>query len=427
MAIIQNNALAAPLSTSIRGGENDYFLRLLMLYYGLLPLSDVVSGALTHFYEITWFAIAYKGGAIFVMVVFFIAGRISKGYAAFAISIIVLLVLGAGIRQSSGLGSATEDFLYIARGPILLNSILIVLLSLDLNGVDRIARTYSISTWLATSLSVIISDRLGVSLTSYGAAGYGSKGFYQAANEVTLTFILSWWYIQVRFANTWWKSGLLFVASVYLIYTLGTKSGLVAMPILAMWYVGRRLGFNWIVNLGMFLAVAIVAMAYADVIFLAVLPYLKAADASAFFINTYGVNSTLTGGRFADLDFIISTIQSFSFFEVIFGIGFSTFWFEIAGKSVESDLIDTLGGGGIIFAGWFYGILIWGYVCSKTPRPLRFAVDTPWAFVFIAVILYSIFVGHVAFAASPLISVGILFALAYKEHARENRGRSVLV
>lgn len=427
MAVIQNSPVEFRRAPAGKVREADDFLLLLLLYYGLLPLADIVSGALTTFTEITWFAIAYKAGAIFLMLVFFIAGRVNKGYAAVAAGVTALLIAGAGVRQSLGLGGGSEDMLYIARGPILLNSVLIVLLSLNTAAMGRLALVYFLSTWFTMFLSVCVSDALGISLTSYGAAGYGSKGFYQAANEVTFTFILSWWYIQARLANSWWKSALLLLATIYLIYTLGTKSGFVIIPILSLWYLGRWMGFSRFVNFFLFLAIAAIVVTFADSIFLVVLPYLKAADASAFFINTYGVNSTLTGGRFADLHTIVELLQSFSLVELIFGVGFSNFWFSIAGKSVESDLIDTLGGGGIIFASWFYGLLMWGYICSKVKSKRGAMVDTAWAFVFIAIALYSVFVGHVAFAATPLITVGMFLALTYKEQSREGRDRSLVV
>lgn len=427
MAVTQTHPIALRPDLIGRTHERNGFLSLLLLYYGLLPVSDIVSGALTTFTNIIWFAIAYKAGAVFLMIVFLVSGRLSTAYAAFGVSITALLILGAGVRQSLGLGGGSEDMLYIARGPILLNSTLIILLSLQKKSAERLARVYFTSTWLSTFLSVIISDRLGISLTSYGAADYGSKGFYQAANEVTLTFVLSWWYLQIRWANSLLKSLVLFLGTLYLIYTLGTKSGFVAIPILGLWYVARFMGVNRFISLALFLVVALTVVQFADVIYLAILPYLKAADASAFFINTYGVNSTLTGGRFAELDSIIDLLKTFSLTELMFGIGFSNFWFEIAGKSVESDLIDTLGGGGIIFAGWFYGLLLWGYKSSKARLWNGVTIDSPWAFVFIAIILYSIFVGHVAFAATPLVTVGMFLMLTYKEQAHESRHRSLMV
>lgn len=426
MAVAQNSALTQRFGTVRKGEDASGLLPLLLLYYGFLPWADVLSGALATYYEVAWFAVAYKAGTLFLLMLFVIMGRIRTPYAGVAIVVITLLVLGAGVRQSFGLGGMRDDLLFIARGPILLSGILIVLTSLAPGEVERLARVYFLSTWLATAVSILATNWLGISLTTYDA-GYGARGFYQAANEVTLGFVLSWWYIQVRMIKVPWKAAVLFLATCYVIYTLGTKSGFVVIPILGLWYLGRMMGLSRTANLLIFLMVSVIVSLTAGSIFLAVLPYLPAADASAFFINAYGVDTTLTGGRFVDLDEIISSIKSFSLIELIFGIGFNSFWFSIDGNSVESDFIDILGGGGIIFAGWFYGLLLWGYRCSRTVSSSRVNVDTAWAFVFIAVIMYSIFVGHVAFAASPLITVGMFLALAYKEQPIEGRHRSVLV
>jgi len=420
-SVLTRRPMALPARYEVSG-----FLPLLMLFYGFLPLADIVSGALSTFYEIGWFATAYKAGSLLLLMLFAIAGRIRTGYAAFSVVIITLLILGAGVRQSTGYGGLSDDMVFIARGPILLSAILIVMMSLGHSEVEKVARIFFVSTWFATTLSIFITNWLGISLVTYNA-GYGAKGFYQAANEVTLGFVLSWWYMQTRMVKNLWQSGLIFLSTLFLIYTLGTKSGFVVIPILGLWYIGRWLRFNRFANLFVFLSVSLITSIFAGSIFLAVLPYLPAAESSIFFINTYGVDTTLTGGRFIDLDAIIRFIETYSFGELLFGMGFENFWFAIDGSSVESDLIDTLGGGGIIFAGWFYGMLLWGYKCSKAILPNGKAIDTEWSFVFIAAIMYSIFVGHVAFAATPLITLAMFLALAYKERPIEDRARSVVV
>jgi hypothetical protein len=414
------------MSASMPNAKHSNFLPVLLLYFGGLPLADVIAGGLSTFFGIDWFAVAYKGGALLILILVAMMGNLRKGYAVFAIIVITLLGLGAGVRETLGMGGFADDMVFIARGPILLSAILVTMLSLDRGDVERVARTYFVATWLAVILSIAVTDWLGISLETYDA-GYGSKGFYAAANEVAFGFVLSWWYIQVRMCRSAWQSALLLSATCFLIYTLGTKAGFVVIPILGLWYVGRWLFLNRYINLAIFVLIAGLVSVAAGSIFLAVLPYLPASEASSFFIAKNGVDTTLTGGRFIDLDQIVRIIQSYSIAEFIFGAGFQNFWFAIDGNSVESDLIDTLGGGGIIFAGWFYGTLLWGYSLSKVKAPSGKTLDTAWAYVFIAAIMHSIFVGHIAFAASPLASLAMFLALAYKERVNEDSPRSVLV
>jgi hypothetical protein len=402
------------------------FLPLLMLYYMGIPIADVLAGALTTFLEIEGFAVAYKACVLLLLLLFLMAGKVRGGFGVLALATIGLLVMGAGVRQSLGMGGFKDDLLFIARGPILFSCALIVLMSLSGEELRRLASAYFVCTWLVMTGSIVITNGLGISLTTYDA-GYGSKGFYQAANEVTLGYILSWWYIVTRFAPGRIYKIVVTIVTLYIIYTIGTKSGFVLMPLLLFWYLGKYLKISSRALLVIFLLSCYVVAVYAASIFLLILPFLPAAQAFDFFIATYGVETALTGGRFYQLDEIVAIISNFSWQETLFGIGFQNFWFAIDGTSVESDLIDIFGGGGLIFVCWFYGLLIWGYLLSKRRDLLGKTVDTEWAVVFLAVIMYSIFVGHVAFAATPLITVAIFTALAYKERGVERRHSSVLV
>lgn len=426
MGMQENPALDKNFMQVKKGAGSGHFVYLLVIYYAIFPMADVISGGLSAYFEVDWFAISYKLGALLVLMIFAMTGSLRKGFTVFSGLIITLLIIGAGARESLGVGGFASDMIFIARGPILLSAVLIVLLSLRQPAVEKVAKAYFISTWITTIFSIIFADLLGVSLSTYDA-GYGSKGFYQAANEVTFAFVLSWWFIQVKMAKNLLYSSLLFSATCFLIYMIGTKSGFVLIPILSLWYIVRFFNFNRYLNIIIFIIIALIVSSAAGSIFLAVLPYLPSAEASGFFISRYGVETTLTGGRFADLDVIIRVLGKFSVNEIIFGAGFENFWFSIDGNSVESDLIDTLGGGGIIFAGWFYGMLIWGYLKSGTKLAGGLAVDTAWAFVFIAAVMYSVFVGHIAFAATPLTSIAMFFALSYKEKSSENTNPAVVV
>lgn len=399
---------------------------ILLIYFGFLPFADVAAGFFATQFDINWFAVAYKMGAIALLALFVVAGRFSILYALNALILIVLLIVGAGLRQTWGQGGMLDDLLFIARGPILLSCVLLMLMEASKAELDRVAKVYFSLTWLVTSGSILITSLLGVSLASYGA-GYGVKGFYQAANEVTFTFVLAWWFIQVRMVKSPIFALFFLSATCFIIYSIGTKSGFVMIPILLIWYACRLLSITRFWAITAFIIGMIIVSSVAGSIFLAVLPYLPAAESAEFFIDTYGVETTLTGGRFLDMDAIIRTIRTFTLWELIFGMGFNNFWFTIDGFSVESDLIDTLGGGGILFAGWFYGILLSGYLKSATWSARGRKMDGPWAYLFIAVILYSIFVGHVAFAATPLVTVGMFLALAQKEKIGARPGRSLLV
>lgn len=402
------------------------FLPLLILYFGCMPIADVVAGALSAFYELNGFAVVYKAAVVLLLLLLLIAGRVSTRYGLIALGVIVLLIAGAGLRQSLGLGGMRDDLLFIARGPILFSAAVVMMMSLEREELRKLANVYFLATWVITSGSITITNWLGISLTTYDA-GYGARGFYTAANEVTLGYVLSWWYVLNRIFHSRFNKIIVTAITIYVIYTIGTKSGFVLIPLLLYWNIVDLYKISWKISLVLFSVVCYFVMLYASSIFLAVLPYLPAADTFGFFIDTYGVETALTGGRFYQIEDIIKIISRFSWTELLFGIGFQNFWFAIDGNSVESDLIDVFGGGGIIFAAWFYGLLIWGYMISKRVGRSGNIVDTEWAIVFLAVIMYSIFVGHVAFAATPLVTIAFILALAYKERTVARRPSALLV
>lgn len=405
---------------------SDNFVNTLIFFYAAIPLVDIASGALFTYFEIDGFSIAYKAGVIPIFILLSISRQIRKEYLLLNMIIIILLIAGAAGRSSLGAGGFFDDMLYIARGPIFLGTITIILFSLSRPHVERIANVYFISTWVAIFTSIIGASFFGLSLSSYGS-GYGLKGFYQSANEVTFSFVLSWWFIQVRFGKRMIPSAILLSMTCFLLYQIGTKSGFVCIAMLGTWYIFSFLRLNRYTSFGIFFTIAFVVYSFAEDIYLALLPYLPGSDVTTFFITRYGVSTTLTGGRFVDLDLILSVLGQYSVGEIIFGAGFNNFWFSIDGNSVESDLIDILGGGGVIFAGWFYGLLIWGYINSNSRATDGRVIDSAWSFVFITVFIYSVFAGHVAFAATPLISLSIYLALSHKEQTSENTNRSIMV
>lgn len=399
---------------------------IMLIYFVGVPLMDVTAGFFNTYYEIPGVSVAYKAGVILLLLLLLLSGRVRSGYGIVALVTVVLLLMGAGIRQSLGFGGLSTDITYIARGPVLMSCALLILLSFAPAQTKRIADWYFLSTWGIMTGSIIITNMLGISLATYDA-GYGSKGLYAAGNEITLVYVLSWWYLLVRGPSSVLFRYTICIFTAYIVYTVGTKSGLVLIPLLLYSLFARRFGLSSRTSLSLFFLIAALVITFAEQIFLAFLPYLPGYDTTRFFIDTYGVGTTLTGGRFYQFDEIVDYVSGFSFSEVLLGVGFDNFWYRIDGNSVESDFVDVFGGGGVVFLIWFYGMLIWGYRMSRTRLGNGKLIDTEWATVLLAVILYSIFVGHVAFAATPLVTVAMFIALAKKEQSVEHRDRAVLV
>ncbi len=379
------------------------------LFFLGIPFVDVFTGALTSSTGGSSLSVIYKSLVISLFFKAFLNTGFRASYALFIFTFVSLIFIGALLHSVNGESNLQSDLIFMARGPVLMGVMLLLLLSIKASSCILILIGYSKITWLTICLSIILLNLLGISQATYDA-GFGSKGVYNAANEITFIFVLAWWVI-TNCANMSFRTIMFYtVATIFTLYMIGTKSGFVMLFIFAFWHLSIKYKLSSSFTLILFVAVCSVVISAAGHIFLAIVQYLPGAEIFTFYIENQGATSALTGGRFVMLDLILNIYSKFSFVDFLLGIGFQNFWDLLIGNSVESDLFDLIGGGGLVFTIFFYGSLIWGYAMSRQYIQGRYN-DSIWAPVFISAILYSIFVGHVAFAATPVVSITLILAM----------------
>jgi hypothetical protein len=315
------------------------------------------------------------------------------------------------------------DLTVIGRGPLLFSLFWLFLQSFSKIYIPRIANIYFNSTWWIVTISITLMALLGVSSSTYaGSESYGAKGAYEAANEITIVYMLSWWYITKNKNNNGIINTIYTVLTLAVLIVIGTKSGFVIFAIIALWRVmiSRNISPSRIFLL--FLLTSVIAIIFAEKIFMTVGPFVTGWDRLLFFADKYSPATALTGGRFLLLPDILSKFLNFDPTQILFGLGFKAFWNDMDNHSIESDILDLYGGGGLISIVIFYGFLVYAMILTlKKPRLAH------WGGIVISIIFYSIFVGHIAFAATPIISVATILSALFFENRNENRNHPVLV
>ncbi len=381
-----------------------------LLFFACIPFVDISVGYISRVIGIP----SVIGQAYKALVVLLLLGVIVKrgvpsvkGYFVLATACFVFLSI---VLHSLDSESVREDLVFYGRGPVLFSAAWLLLANIRTIAVRAIFYIYFQITWLTIGGSIFVSELLGISLATYDGEGefsYGSKGFYSSPNEITLVYSLAWWFL-VHKAPSAYRFIFYTAFTTVVLFMLGTKSGLALLVIFSVWKLLRFLKLNSVKLVLIFSFIAGSAILVAENVFLAVGPLLQGWERLSFFIEKDGAISALTGGRFLDLDRMLDIYQEFEFFQMIFGVGFNEYWYRLSGKSVESDFFDLLGGGGIVLVCWFYGIIINGFISSMKSSS-NFA-NTQISVAIIAIMLYSVFVGHVAFAATPILTLALILA-----------------
>ncbi len=391
---------------------------LVAVHLAVIPLADVANG---------WFA-SREGGLpvalawkllVIPLLVLILLERRTPRFAFVAVSALFLaLLLQIGVPGAFLPGRLnTTDLTVLARGPFLFGLEWLLLLSLSSAHLERAAKAYFLSTWITVTVSIVVLSILGISLATYEGSdeSTGQKGVYVAGNELTITYMLSWWYLTRRQVGTLLSSMALTATTLVLLTQIGTKSGFVVFAIVMLWRMLLGFGLGPKAALAVFIAGAALTVTFAVDLFLWVGPALVGWERLEFFIERYDPLTALTGGRFLFIAEILAIFSNFGVAQVVFGMGFGAFWSAIGRDSVESDIIDLFGGGGLVGVGWFYGLFL--VALGVTLR--RRTALSPAGGAVLAIGLYSVFVGHVAFAATPIVSTAVVLAVLADGWRRE--------
>lgn len=389
-----------------------------------IPLIDVANGLIQSDGGGSLLATGYKSLLIPLLAIAIFSQNTPKIAFKVVISIWFFLLLQL-IVAGNNLGDRINsiDLAVIARGPLLFSLTWLFLHYFSKKYIPYIANIYFRSTWWLVTISILLMKFLGVSSSTYdGLESYGAKGAYVAANEVTIVYMLSWWYITRNKNNNGAASIIYTISTFAMLAIIGTKSGFVILAIVALWrgMVIKNISPSRILFL--FVLAAAIAIIFADEIFLAIGPFLAGWDRLTFFSERYSPATALTGGRFLLLPDILSKFLNFDLIQIFFGLGFKKFWSDIDDSSIESDILDLYGGGGLVSVIIFYGFLVYALSLTlKKPKLIQ------WGGIIIAIILYSVFVGHIAFAATPIISVAIILSVLFYENRNEDSNHPILV
>ncbi|MBU4264348.1 MAG: O-antigen ligase family protein [Proteobacteria bacterium] len=395
--------------------QQDRLVRLLMLYFVGIPVSDFLNGFFVYFTSVSSFSFLYKSLILLILLVVLckkpICGRLLFTMNV-SVSMITLMLL-VHLQLSSSYMIYNEVLIFL-KGPMLLSLVMLLLASFNKKQIIYISDMYFISSWLIISLSILLMMFLGISITTYAAGdlSYGSKGLYVSPNEITFVYALSFWRIIKKIDSICLATIIISFLTLLVCYILGTKSGFVMIGILFLWNltISQKLGFRRALLLS--ICCYMLVIVFAEKLFLWIGPYLAIWSNLDFYIQKYGVLPTLTGGRFLLLEEVLHVFADYSPLQLLIGAGFQEFWNSVNSKSIESDIIDLFGGGGAMLVIWFYGFLGWGLShISYKNRHNSFLSGA-----LIATVLYSIFVGHIAFAATPVITVAIILIEIYKEN-----------
>lgn len=393
-------------------------------FFAGIPLIDVVNGLIQKDGGTSLLATGYKSLVILLLGIAIFSRKIPKSAFKTTIAIWFFLLLQLTI-SGNNLDSRINpiDLTVIARGPLLFSFIWLFLHFFSKSHIPRIADIYFITTWWTVTISILFMKILGFSSSTYtGSESFGAKGSYIAANEITIVYMLSWWYITVKKNNNRSINTIYTVSTLAMLIVIGTKSGFVIFLIVALWHAMIIKNISPLRVFLLFLLAATIGIILAEEIFITIGPFLVGWDRLSFFSEKYSPSTALTGGRFLLLPEILSIFLNFDPIQILFGLGFKAFWNDTDDSSIESDILDLYGGGGLISIIIFYGFLVRAMnLTLKKPRLAH------WGGIIMAIVLYSIFVGHIAFAATPIISVATILSVLFFENRNENRNNPVLV
>lgn len=399
-------------------------LALAVVFLVGVPISDLFNGFALSIYGSSRISIFFKGLIIPIIIIIFFMRRINKSQLLLATSVWLLILLLIAVPTLAGDSRVNPiDLTVLSRGPLLLSLVLLLIAFMKHEESEIVSDAYFKVSWWVITGSIIVLNFLGMSLATYeGSDAAGMKGVYAAGNEVTIVYMLSWWHL-VFGGNRSRRAKVAYTGiTLSLLFLIGTKGGFVVFGIVALWQTIIWAGLTPIKATSIFTGAAALVLVFASDIFLFIGPFLKGWDRLLFFIQKHDAVTAMTGGRFLSLPYILTIFDGFGFFEFFFGLGFSDFWQLVSDGSVESDVIDLFGGGGVFGIMLFYGIIVYCMIVTlRTPRLVK------WGGLFWSIILYSVFVGHVAFAATPTISVAVAVSAFLGARRRENRNHSFLV
>lgn len=382
-------------------------------YAALLPFADVLNGACEYFAGSTFsIAIACKA-ALFA----FIAWRLLQGVKLDINDFLwficpVLALLGLAVFNSLRHGGGTANIIPLLRGPALMAAAYLALRLQDRRQAAVCAETYARCFWWVACVTLITTNLLNLGFKTYH--GLGSKGFFIAGNEITVAFAAATVMMLILFDKSWTAIIIHGLLAGYALLILATKAGWMILAICLAWQLARKtLRLRAAATAALAGGAAIGILFGRDILFALGTRYLSSWQVLHKSINERGLWRGLLSGRDTLIENAMEIAGNMGITDWLLGMGCGNFSRVMAEKMaipgmshkmIEMDLPDMVMSCGIIAVLWYYGILLFHFSRGMTASEKS---SDKTAVILLSLMVCSIVCGHVAFAATPSIMVGI--------------------
>ncbi|WP_260480073.1 O-antigen ligase family protein [Listeria booriae] len=265
------------------------------------------------------------------------------------------------------------------------------------------------------TFGLLIPYVLGIGNQTYEAAGY--KAFFFANNDTTIGFIVSatftGWYLfkQVKQTKLWTRIllALLYLGNLLGLLLLGTKTGIVYGALLTIVLLIRFFFFQRSVGLVAKWGIGVAVIGILSFILLQGRAFILEAVSGLlqrliYFYNLYSGDLVrfITSSRSTFLDTAFDTFSGGNLMTLLFGYGFD---YRMAtwgvGGLVEMDFFDVLFSLGFVGLLVTLGLLIFFFLLACKKRNIYSAL-------FVILIVYGAFAGHVLFSALSSTLFGLV-------------------
>jgi|GEM_PF-4398421 len=340
------------------------------------------------------------------------------------ISILLVLLIAFSLRVAYGQTPLNGyDLKFMLRGPFLALAAFSIVASLPLTK-DRLFHFFKLNSkiWFIFITSVIIFHKLfGFGLLTYeGFSGY--KSYFPSQNELTLIYSLSWycWFL----TGSWFWKTVTTIISLFVLLLIGTKSGFLFVFCGIVIYLSAKLyQKNKILSLVFVCGIAGCAILLINNIDLLVdifLSYSHGGEKLKYLIRRLGVFSALWSHRDQLVLATIDLLAKSNPLIWINGMGFHKLWQELgtvrgtAGHFVEVDLIDALGGGGLLAVTAFLGPIV--FYATRSFYEYTKIEDENFLALFGLLMIYIVAAstsGHCAYYATPSVVLGSILGAGH--------------
>lgn len=412
-------------------------MRMFFMALALYPIAELMDGYLQHEREITLFADCYRLMLIFLGLLVIVRLRC----ASVLQSVVLWFSLLAGIWLLRILMHPRPESLVFDLS-ILVRSLYMALIIffMALAMVRRNKQQYYIqqfyvvvlAVWMIITVSITVDYFFEIGQSTYSWYQVGRKFYFPANNELTFTYLVSWWVLFCRAESSLAKL-MLSMASLLILLVIGTKSGIIMMLLLLYLRLGVAVYENFRLG-GLYVMISLGFLTLAawqiEAILTLFFDLMTMYSASSFHIyqkaRLDGLFTALVGYRDLLMGTGVGIIVDYNFWEMLFGPGFyvygNTFFAGLPTLSTsyrfaEIDGIDLLGGAGLLGLALYYGplLVVLGLLISRYDALARFGYRNHVLAsmgLLLSGLVVSNMTGHVMMQGFPMILIGLGYGLS---------------